>query len=135
MRFALAWCTVAGALLLPGCSADLRPLGPTPPGEGIVIYIRSNFVGSSQALDVDVPDLSRVEGPCVEGEEERSATWSDCISSLRVTEGWSVTLYEDRDYRGSSVTLTADTPTLRDIPGPCDDSFNDCVSSITVARR
>jgi hypothetical protein len=32
------------------------------------------------------------------------------------------------------VTLTADTPNLTGLPGPCDGSFNDCVSSIRVTK-
>jgi hypothetical protein len=46
-----------------------------------------------------------------------------------------VTLYRDDDFKGRSVTLTADTPNLRELPGPCDGSFNDCVSSIRVTKR
>jgi hypothetical protein len=57
------------------------------------------------------------------------------MSSLRVISGWTVTLYEDKDFRGRSVTVTADTPNLTALPGPCDGSFNDCVSSLKVAKQ
>ena len=123
------------ALLLPACTEPLRTLGPTPSDEGIAIYVHSNFAGSSQSLNVDVGDLDKVEGPCSRGEEGEHPTWSDCVSSVRVLQGWSATLYRDRDFKGSSVTLTADTPNLRQLPGPCDGSFNDCVSSIRVGRQ
>jgi hypothetical protein len=32
-------------------------------------------------------------------------------------------------------TITADAPDLTRIAGPCDGSFNDCVSSIRVTRQ
>ena len=135
MRRALALCSLAPVVVFLSCSDDLATLGPTPPGEGITIYIHANFVGSSQAINIDVPDLDKVEGPCLYGDEAQAATWSDCISSVRVNEGWAVTLYRDRDFKGSSITLTTDTPNLREQSGPCDGSFNDCVSSIRVVRQ
>lgn len=125
---------VSVALILAGCGG-LATLGPTPPGEGIVMYLHASFAGPSQALNVDVEDLEKVEGPCSRGEEGEQPTWSDCISSVRVLPGWSATLYRDRAFKGRSVTLSGDAPDLRAFPGPCDDdSFNDCVSSIRVSR-
>ena len=126
---------VVVVLLVPACTEPLRTLGPTPANEGGTIYIHAQFAGTSQALNVDVPDLDKVEGPCSRGEEGAQPTWSDCVSSVRVNEGWTVTLYRDRNFQGRSVSLTADTPNLRELPGPCDGSFNDCVSSIKVARQ
>jgi peptidase inhibitor family I36 len=123
------------ALVAAGCGS-IPALGPTPADEGIVIYVHANFTGPSQALNVDVPDLGKVQGSCSSGAEGEVPTWNDCISSVKVLPGWSATLYRDTNYRGSSVTVTADTPNLRDVPGPCDkDSFNDCVSSIRIGRR
>ena len=121
-------------LLLQGCSDPLATLGPTPPGEGITIYIHASFIGSSQALNVDVSDLEKVEGPCTHFGEGEEPTWSDCISSIRVEEGWSATLYRDDDFKGESVTITQSAVDLRELRGPCDGSFNDCVSSIRVRR-
>ena len=126
---------VVPALFLPACTEPLRTLGPTPASEGITMFIHSHYAGTSQSVNVDVRDLDKVEGPCPRGEEGESPTWSDCISSVRVVEGWTATLYRDRDFKGRSVTLTADTPNLRKLDGPCDGSFNDCVSSIKVARQ
>jgi len=128
-------CVLLFALALPACTEPLEPLGPTPPGEGVTIYIHSNFAGTAQSINVDIRDLEKVEGPCSRGEQGEKPTWSDCVSSVRVVEGWTATLYRDHDFKGSSVTLTADAPNLRVLPGPCDGSFNDCVSSIRVARR
>ena len=130
---------VSAAVLLPlilgACDdRDFIVLGPTPPGEGIVIYIHADFAGSSQALNVDVSDLDRAEGPCSGRGEGEIPSWSECVSSIRVFPGWSATLYRDEDFRGASVTITEDIPNLRALPGPCDGSFNDCVTSIRVTR-
>ena len=136
MAHAFGVCTgVVLALTVAACSdSDFAILGPTPPDEGIVIYIHANFAGSSQALNVDVRDLTRVEGPCSEGGEGETPSWRECVSSVRVLPGWSATFFEDEDFQGQSLTITADTPNLRDVSGPCDESFNDCARSIRVRR-
>jgi len=126
---------LAVALLGAACTEPLATLGPTPAGEGITIYIHAGFTGPSQAVNRDVPDLSKVEGPCTHGAEGEKPTWSDCMSSVRVEAGWSATLYRDDGFRGASVTLTADSTNLAMLPGECDGGFNDCVSSIRVSRR
>ena len=123
------------AFLIPGCSEPFEILGPTPAGEGITIYLHADYAGPSQAVNHDVRDLEKVEGPCSSRAEGEQPTWSDCMSSVRVEPGWSVTLYRDDDFKGRSVTLTADTPNLTMLPGPCDGSFNDCVSSIRVTKQ
>jgi peptidase inhibitor family I36 len=124
------------ALVFLGSCDDLDVLGPTPADEGIIFYIHANFAGSSQQVNADVANLDSVEGPCVSGDGESStATWDDCISSVRVLPGWSATLYKDRDYHGSNMTITEDVLDLKTVNGSCDGSFNDCVSSIRVMRR
>jgi|GEM_PF-4252294 len=50
------------------------------------------------------------------------------LSSLRVQKGMRVTLYEDLDFLGKSVTLTGDTPCLLSM------DFNDATSSIVVEK-
>lgn len=123
------------SLMLAGCGSDLTVLGPTPPEQGIVIFVHADYAGSSQAVNVDVHDLTRTEGPCSSGAEGEEPTWKKCVSSVRVFPGWSATLYRDEDFKGASITLSADTPNLRDLPGPCDGSFNDCVRSIRVMKH
>ena len=122
-------------ILFPACEHRLEILGPTPGGEGIALFVHADFAGTSQGVDRDVRDLARVEGPCSTGAEGEQPSWHDCVSSVRVQPGWTVTLYRDKDFRGRSVTLTADTANLRDLPGPCDGTFNDCVSSLRVSRQ
>lgn len=134
LRSRLLEALACGAVLA-GC-AGVPALGPTPAGEGIIIYPHASFVGPSQGINVDVSDLGRVQGPCSSGAEGEVPSWADCISSVRVLPGWSTTLYEDPDYKGRSITLTADAPDLTEFPGPCKNkTFNDCISSIRVARR
>ena len=123
------------SLMFAGCGSDLLVLGPTPGDQGIVIFVHADYAGSSQAVNVDVHDLTKTEGPCSSGAEGETPTWRKCVSSVRVFPGWSATLYKDEDFKGRSITLTADTPNLRDLSGPCDGSFNDCVRSIRVTRQ
>ena len=127
---------LAASILVAACAEEMTSLGPTPPGEGIVIFLHADFAGPSQALNVDVPDLGKVDGACSSGAEGETPSWSDCISSVKVMPGWTAMLYRDKNYKGASVAVTVDTPSLRDLRGPCDkDSFNDCVSSIRVSRQ
>ena len=137
MASALRVCAVVLLpLLLAACTdSGLVILGPTPADEGIVIFLHADFVGSSQALNVDVRDLTKVQGPCSSGAEGEVPSWGKCVSSVRVQPGWSATFYREEDFKGRSVTLTADTPNLKNLPGPCDGSFNDCVTSIRVGRQ
>jgi hypothetical protein len=129
-------CVAALAVLLPACGAQPQILGPTALNEGVVIYIHSGFRGSSQAVAADVPNLSKVEGPCASGDEDsQSLSWDNCVSSIRVMPGWGATLYKDRDYKGTTVELLADEENLSTIRGSCDSTFNDCVSSLKVYRR
>jgi len=129
-----AWVVLIISLVLAGCGSPLTILGPTPPDQGIVIFVHADYVGSSQALNVDVHDLTKTQGPCSSGAEGEEPTWTKCVSSVRVFPGWSATLYRDEDFKGASITLNADTPNLRNLSGPCDGSFNDCVRSIRLTR-
>jgi Peptidase inhibitor family I36 len=127
----------SGTLALACVACEGRePLGPTPPDEGVIVYIHSNFVGTSQQINQDVRNFEEVEGPCVVSDESGStASWNDCISSVRVLPGWQVTLYRDREFRGASLTTTEDISDLKLRSGPCDGSFNDCITSVRVSRR
>jgi hypothetical protein len=128
---------LASLLALPiACSNQpLEILGPTPGDEGITFYLHAGFAGPSQAVNHDVGNLSKVEGPCSSGAEGETPTWSRCVSSVRVAPGWTATLYRDSEFRGRSVTLTSDAPNLKELPGPCEGTFNDCVMSMKVARQ
>jgi hypothetical protein len=123
----------SGALAIAGCGSVIT-LGPTAPGDGIIIYMHADYAGTSQQLAVDV--LGDVEGPCVKGDDDpATARWNDCVSSVRVMPGWRATLYRDSGFKGASFTITEDTPNLQHVPGPCSGGFNDCISSIRVSRQ
>jgi len=134
MRPFLVTTGVVLAIAIAGCGS-IPSLGPTPADQGIIIYVHADFIGPAQAINVDVPDLGEVQGSCSSGGEGEVPTWSDCISSVKVLPGWTATLYRDAKYKGGSVTLTSDTANLRGLSGPCDHTFNDCVSSIRVRRQ
>jgi hypothetical protein len=135
MRAFLIPMGVVVAFGIAGCGGSIPALGPTPTDQGIVIYMHADFAGPAQALNADVADLGRVQGSCSSGAEGEVPTWADCISSVKVLPGWTATLYRDAKFKGTSVTVTSDTPNLRSLSGPCDHTFNDCVSSIRVARQ
>lgn len=126
---------VALAVIVGAACGSIPALGPTPADQGIVIYVHADFAGPSQALNVDVADLGKVQGSCSSGAEGETPTWADCVSSVKVLPGWSATLYRNANYKGDSVSVTVDTPNLKTLRGPCKDTFNDCVSSIRVTRQ
>ena len=81
----------------------------------VLIYHDAGFGGSVQALypgNYNMSDLT---------------IGNDALSSLRIPSGWTVQLFTDSNYGGSSVTLTSDNAYLGDV------SFNDKASSIKVS--
>lgn len=129
---------LAASSLATGCDGPEK-VSSAP--EGITIFEDRNFRGKSLTLDRDQPDLSDIEGPCYQDEggtgptSSFSLVWNDCISSIRVSPGWTGTAYGDDDYEGSSLNVTEDVPDLRNVPGKCGEGMNDCISSIRVARQ
>jgi hypothetical protein len=124
----------AFVLVVPACGG-VEPLGPTPLDQGIVVFSHSGYRGTSQQVGTDVPDLTRVEGPCNVGDEGGAGSWNDCISSIRLLPGYSARLYGDRNFRGAVVEVTQDIPDLSAIRGDCSGSYDDCISSIRVLKR
>jgi hypothetical protein len=106
------------------------PAGPSQVTEGVVIFADPRFRGPSMSLSADVADLDDLTGGCLNGS---NVNFDDCISSIRIPAGWSVTFYEDPRFRGQSVTITSDVADLEDTLGPCDGDFDDCISSIRVS--
>jgi len=52
-----------------------------------------------------------------------------------VIKGWRAVVYQHENFLGASLEVTADVTDLAPVPGPCDGTFNDCISSIQVIRR
>lgn len=130
-RSARVACAAALGFTL-GCGS--QPLGPTPVDQGIILYIHSDFRGTSQQVGVDVPNFGNVEGPCQIDENGGGGTWNDCISSIRVLPGWRARIYGDKNFRGAALDVTEDIPDLEMVRGDCSGSYNDCISSIRVSR-
>ena len=141
MRHAIArsWRTLAlplSLLALCACGSGL----PTQPvvgfGEGVTLYPDSLFRGERVTLGGDVADFSKLRGPCSESEDaDPPSSYDDCVSSLRIPDGWAAIVFRDRNFSGASATYTADVPDLDLVTGPCNPGFNDCISSIQVFRR
>jgi hypothetical protein len=122
---------LALVLLLASCG-DGPPTGPSGISEGIILYEHPNFSGAFKVLTNNVSDLDDLELGCTKsaGAFVTDINWDDCVSSIRVAPGWSVTVYEDPRYHGDSSTFTSDVADLDEVRGPCDGSFDDCISSI-----
>ncbi len=131
---------VVGGLALTGALWGCGSALPTQPtaafGEGITLYPDSLFRGERVTLNGDVSDLSLLRGPCSYSEDHNPpTTYDDCVSSIRIPSGWSVTVFRDRDFKGASATYAADVPDLDMVAGPCRPGFNDCISSLRVVRQ
>ncbi len=81
----------------------------------VSVYSGCNFEGDSQKM---------YEG---EYNDRDLKVGNDRISSIRVPNGWTVTVYKSHNFEGSSETYTRD---VRCLP----EKFNDAISSIRVSR-
>jgi hypothetical protein len=132
-------CGIAAAItacaMAAGCGADL-PTTPTAEfGAGVTLYPDSLYRGERITLGGDVPDLSKVRGPCGgDGESDSFSHYDDCVSSLRIPSGWTAIVFYDRGFSGASATYTADVQDLDVVAGPCKPGFNDCISSLRIFK-
>ncbi len=83
--------------------------------EHVSVYSGCDFQGDRQRM---------YEG---EYDDKDLTVGNDRISSIRVPEGWSVTVYKSHDFDGSHETYTSD---VRCLP----EKFNDAISSIRVYK-
>ena len=125
------------AALAAGCEKSL-PSAPSELLTGVTLYEDANFRGRSAHLTSDVRDLKDFDGPCEHTSSDANGTstsrdWNDCVSSIRVAPGWRVEAYRDDDFRGQSISASADVPNLQLVAGTCDhDGLNDCITSVRV---
>lgn len=115
------------------CMNDSRLDAPQPDGHDadmlLTIYSSARFYENAdfggQSLStkeppIDVPSLS-------------AYGWDDRVSSVFVEPGRTVTLYENDNYGGASLTLTSDAPNLDAYPGPGPGgTWSDAASSFTI---
>ncbi len=129
-------------MLLAGCEGSpIDPVGLVP-SAGILVFARADYHGPYRILVDDVSDLSLVDdepqptaGECaakIFGQEH----WTDCVSSIRVADGWRAVVYQHDTFRGDSLTVTSDIPDLSRITLPSDSTWtwDDVISSIRVFR-
>ena len=116
---------------------------PAAPSEkALTVFVDRNYGGSWHDVSGDSANLATLAGPCNKttvstgsGTTTVGGDWDDCVSSIRLSPGWVATGYRDRNFSGPTVDITRDIPNLRDISGPCDHGFDDCVSSIRVSKQ
>ena len=132
-------------MLLAGCGGS-DPMGPVPPPTaGISVFARADYRGPHRTFLADVEDLKRLvddpqpaEDECAEklfGQEY----WTDCVSSIRVADGWWAVVYQHDNFRGDSLFVTSDIPDLGAIQMPSSSEFatwtwDETISSIRVGR-
>jgi len=85
----------------------------------VTVYKDVNYLGDSQKYGVGSYTLSQMQ---------TNGTGNDSISSIEVSQGYSVTLYQEDNFQGHSITKTGDYPNL------VDDNWNDEVSSMKVEK-
>ena len=95
--------------------------GTNPPPPGVAtVYQDCNYGGTAVGLPVGDYDLSAMTSRGI---------GNDWISSIRVTSGYKVTLYENAGFAGASLVLTADNSCLVGA------GWNDRASSMRVATN
>ena len=80
----------------------------------LIVYENGDFDGIYKKIEM--------------GEIALMETWEDRISSLRVSEGYQVKIYEHAQFKGKWVVLSSDQANLKKI------NFNDIISSIKVEK-
>jgi hypothetical protein len=97
--------------------------------EGVIAaYGTRPYTLTNQALIYEDTGFSRSVQALYPGDYNMSdlTIGNDTVSSLRIPSGWTVQLFADASFSGSSVTLTSASSNLSDV------SFNDRASSIRV---
>ncbi|MCY3601278.1 MAG: beta/gamma crystallin-related protein [Gemmatimonadetes bacterium] len=133
-------------ILLAGCGGQ-DPMGPVPPPTaGITVFARADYRGPHRTFLDDVEDLKRLVDDPQPREEECADKifgqeyWTDCVSSIRVADGWQAVVYQHDTYRGDSLVVTSDIPDLSAIQMPSSPEFptwtwDETISSIRVRRE
>ena len=130
-------------ILLAGCGGT-DSMGPAP-SAGITVFARADYRGPRRTFVDDVEDLKRLVDDPQPDEEECAEKifgqeyWTDCVSSIRVADGWWAVVYQHDTYRGDSLVVTSDIRDLSAIQRPSSDEFSgwtwdETISSIRVRR-
>ena len=93
------------------------PPTPPPPTVGVTLYDAADYGGAYYHLtSSEYSDLSLIG-------------WDNIVSSIKISSGYNVTIYGEKNYVGASTTLTTSTANLLYIGI----SWNDLISSIKVS--
>ena len=84
----------------------------------VIVYKDRNYAGKSLSLKVGEYKMGQL-----------SKVGNDAISSIKVPEGYTVTLYADNNFKGKTLTCDSNIPWLGD------HNFNDITSSIVVSKK
>ena len=97
--------------------------------EGVVVFEFDNYnldLGEADLLRADIANLNDdIAGPC----QPANTNWDHCISSMRVTEGWTAILFEDSGFEGDSLVVTEN---LADLDNPGGADWDNRASSIKM---
>jgi hypothetical protein len=134
-RTAVSATSLLAFLLFSSCGGQGKlPAAPSDLVSGLTLYEDANYQGQSALLTQSIGNLVDFKGPCQhETDGDVFYDWNECISSMRIAQGWHATAFRDKDYKGDSLDVTADLPNLQLVRGDCDhDGMNDCISSIKL---
>jgi peptidoglycan hydrolase-like protein with peptidoglycan-binding domain len=86
-------------------------------GQAVVIFEHGNYEGKSRQLNPGNYNVA----------ELHSYIGNDQLSSIKIPDGWKVTLFGDGDFKGKSAIFEADAPLIGE--------FNDKTSSLIIERQ
>ena len=93
------------------------PTAPSDLTSGVSIYEHANFSGDSALLTTSYTNLSEFKGPCEHCDTDANGSvlytydWNDCVSSVKLAQGWRAVIYRDSNYRGQAVRSPPMRPT------------------------
>ncbi len=125
---------LGSVILVLGLQAACDGLSPTQPSPtfGVTVYEHPDYRGESYTFSSDFHNFDDLHGPCARVFDSTQGSWDECVSSVRIAEGWTATAFERDDYGGQTLAITSDIRDLDDIGGPCGGDWDDCISSIWV---
>ena len=124
---------VASAVLL-SLSCGPTHTGPT---DGVVLYEHPDYKGDSIGFVFNASDLEHYEGPCGGSTDSFSGVytegdWDNCASSIMITPGWEVIIYEKSNYRGERLIINESVRDLDDTRDLRGKDWDDRISSMSV---
>jgi len=124
-------------MLMPVAGCDST--GPAPTA-GVTVFARADYRGAHRTFLGDVEDLEVLGGDLPDSEDccwgilcGRSG-WTDCVSSIRIADGWQAVMYEHDTFRGDSLITAGDISHLGLVTRSTGGTWSNTISSIRVGR-